>query len=93
METKIVKVTVAALSLDGVKKAVTEAITEALKNCVIGAGKWVLHICIEGSYVICLTVAIGSVFCYIGGVKKAGKGVTISTIVFFILQAIKPFIK
>lgn len=93
MDNKIFNIALASFSLEGIKTAVTEAIQEALKNSAIKAGKWIFNICIGGSYVICLTVAIGSVFLYINGVKKAGKGVTISTIVFFILQAIKQVIQ
>lgn len=66
---------------DGVKSG----LGEALKS----AGIWTLNTLVDGSYYICLGVALIAIFLYISGKKDAGKWVGISFIVFFILQSIK----
>lgn len=80
-------------SLGDLKNMIIEAIGEALKNVVVSCGTWILNTLIGGSYYICLTIALISVFAYIGGYKKAGKYVTLSTITFFILQSLKLFME
>ena len=55
-------------------------------------GKQILKGAVGASYPICLTIAMGASILYIAGMKKAGKYVSISTVVFIFLQAMKAVI-
>lgn len=67
----------------------TEWITENIKDSLINIGKWILSGAINSSYWICLYVSLLALILYIAGQKKAGKYVSISFVVYFLLQSIK----
>ncbi|MBB6715970.1 hypothetical protein [Clostridium gasigenes] len=50
-------------------------------------------IILDGSYSICLAVAMVGLIFYMAGYKKGAKAVTLSIIIFVLLQAIKVVIK
>lgn len=88
----VINIALTSVSAASIKETITAAIVEALKTTAIKTGKLIINVTIAGSYYICLTIAIGGVFAYISGYRKAGKYVTGSTVLFFILQALKLFI-
>lgn len=71
------------------QETITNAIINALKTSIINFLKWVALGLINGSYWICLVACLIALLLYIIGERKAGKYVTISFAVYFILQAIK----
>lgn len=60
-----------------------EYIQEFLIDCL----KAIFKGLVSTSYLICLVVACLSVLLYVGGCKKAGKGVSISIIIYVLLSA------
>lgn len=70
-------------------ETITAAIETALKNYVFKLLKWLLGGVIAGSYWICLISCLISLILYIAGQRKAGKYVSISFILYVILQALK----
>lgn len=48
---------------------------------------------LDSSYGICLTVAMIGIILYCAGYKKGAKAVTLSVIIFVVLQAIKAVLK
>lgn len=71
------------------KETIINAIVEGLKQSIINLLKWIGLGIINSSYWICLTACLLALILYIAGQKKAGKYVSISFVVYFILQAIK----
>lgn len=71
------------------QETIINAIVEGLKQSVINFLKWIGLGAINGSYWICLIACIIALLLYIAGQKKAGKYVSISFIIYVILQAIK----
>ena len=71
------------------QETITNAIINALKTSIINFLKWIALGIINGSYWICLAACPIASLIYIAGERKAGKYVTISFVVYFILQAIK----
>lgn len=67
--------------VETIKKALREFIIEGLKSLGMGV--------IKSSYWICLIICLSALILYIAGQKKAGKYVSISFIVYFILQCMK----
>lgn len=66
---------------------------EGLKDSFIEGTKWLSITLIDSSYTICLGVAMVGLIFYLAGYKKGAKVVTVSIIVFFVLQAIKVVLK
>lgn len=66
---------------DIIKKALTEFVIEGLKGIAKGV--------IKSSYWICLITCLVALILYIAGEKKAGRYVSISFIIYFILQCLK----
>lgn len=64
-----------------------------IKDKLIEWGKDLSIFMLDSSYTICLTVAIVGLICYCAGYKKGAKAVTLSVIIFVVLQAIKVVIK
>ena len=62
-----------------------KVLQEALKSVFEGI--------VNSSYIICLTVAMISILLYVCGQKKAGKYVSISIVIYVLLQALKGAIK
>lgn len=60
-----------------------------IKNIIIGTLKWIALGMIDNSYWICLFICLAALILYIAGQKKAGKYVSISFIVYFVLQCLK----
>lgn len=75
--------------LETMQDTISESIVNALKDAVISLLKWIAMGIINGSYWICLVACLIALLLYIAGERKAGKYVTISFAVYFILQAIK----
>lgn len=71
-----------------IQNAKNEMIT-GVKDWFISGVKWLSITIIDSSYVICLTVAMVGLIFYIAGYKKGAKAVTLSLIIFVVLQAIK----
>ena len=71
------------------QEMVTNSIVNALKISVLNFLKWIAMGIINSSYWICLVACLIALLLYIAGERKAGKYVTLSFIVYFILQAIK----
>lgn len=71
-----------------IQNAKNEMIT-GVKDWLISGVKWLSITIIDSSYVICLTVAMVGLIFYIAGYKKGAKAVTLSLIIFVVLQAIK----
>lgn len=64
-----------------------------IKDKLIEFGKDLSIILLDSSYNICLSVAIIGLIFYCAGYKKGAKAVTLSIIIFVVLQAIKVVIK
>lgn len=71
------------------KETIINAIVEGLKQSVVNFIKWIGLGIINGSYWICLTACLVALILYIAGQKKAGKYVSISFVIYVVLQAIK----
>lgn len=71
------------------KETIINAIVEGLKQSTINLIKWIGLGIINGSYWICLTACLVALILYIAGQKKAGKYVSISFVIYVVLQAIK----
>lgn len=71
------------------KETIINGIVEGLKQSVTNFLKWIGMGIINSSYWICLTACLIALLMYIAGQRKAGKYVSISFVVYFILQAIK----
>ena len=71
------------------KETIIDGIVEGLKVAVINFFKWIGLGIINSSYIICLTACMIALLMYIAGQRKAGKYVSISFVIYVILQAIK----
>lgn len=71
------------------QETITNAIVEGLKQTVTSFLKWIGLGIINSSYWICLTACLIALLLYIAGQKKAGKYVSISFVIYVVLQAIK----
>lgn len=71
------------------KETIINAIVEGLKQSVSNFLKWIGLGIINSSYWICLTACLLALILYIAGQKKAGKYVSISVVIYVVLQAIK----
>lgn len=71
------------------EETIINAIVEGLKQSVANFLKWIGLGIINGSYWICLTACLVALILYIAGQKKAGKYVSISFVIYVVLQAIK----
>ena len=71
------------------KETIINGIVEGLKQSVTNFLKWIGMGIINSSYWICLTACLIALLMYIAGQRKAGKYVSISFVIYFILQAIK----
>lgn len=74
------------------KETIISGIEEGLKQSVINFLKWIGLGIINSSYWICLTACLIALLLYIAGQRKAGKYVSISFVIYFILQALKGLI-
>ena len=61
---------------------------DGLKDAILGLLKWISLGIIDNSYWICLIAGIIGLLMYIAGQRKAGKYVSGSLIVYFILQSL-----
>lgn len=71
------------------KETIINGIVEGLKQSVINFLKWIGLGIINESYWICLVACLIALILYIAGQRKAGKYVSISFVIYCILQAIK----
>lgn len=71
------------------KETIINAIVEGLKQSVSNFLKWIGLGIINSSYWVCLTACLLAFILYIAGQKKAGKYVSLSFVIYVILQAIK----
>lgn len=71
------------------KELIINGIVDGLKQSVINFLKWIGLGIINGSYWICLIACLLALILYIAGQKKAGKYVSISFVIYVILQALK----
>ena len=70
-------------------ETIAKAIEIALKNSAVKLLKYLFNGLVAGSYWICLISCLISLILYIAGNRKAGKYVSISFILYVILQALK----
>lgn len=61
---------------------------DGFKDAILGLLKWIALGIIDNSYWICLIAGIIGLLMYIAGQRKAGKYVSGSLIVYFILQSL-----
>lgn len=66
--------------------------TESIKEVLINLGKWIVTGVATSSYFICLFACMFCLLLYIGGLKKMGKYVSISFIIYVFIQALKGLI-
>lgn len=71
------------------QETIINAIVEGIKQSVLNFLKWIGLGIINGSYWICLTACLIALLLYISGQRKAGKYVSISFVIYVVLQAIK----
>lgn len=71
------------------QETIINAIVEGIKQSVINFLKWIGLGIINGSYWFCLIACLVAIILYIAGQRKAGKYVSISFVIYVILQAIK----
>lgn len=76
-------------SLSNLKNDMVNGIVDNMKEKFIEGVKWLSINIINSSYIICLSVAMVGLIFYLSGYKKGAKAVTLSLIIFFVLQAIK----
>ena len=70
-------------------ETITAAIETALKNSVVKLLKCFFNGIVASSYWICLISCLIALILYIAGQRKAGRYVSISFILYVILQALK----
>lgn len=75
--------------LETMQETISTSIVQALKDAALGLVKWIFMGIVNGSYWICLAACLIALLLYIAGERKAGKYVTISFVVYVILQSIK----
>lgn len=71
------------------QETIINAIVEGIKQSVVNFLKWIGLGIINGSYWICLIACLAAIILYIAGQRKAGKYVSISFVIYVVLQAIK----
>ncbi|MDC4241665.1 hypothetical protein NE398_16130 [Clostridium tertium] len=71
------------------QETIINAIVEGIRQSVVNFLKWIGLGIINGSYWICLIACLLALILYIAGQKKAGKYVSISFVIYVILQALK----
>lgn len=71
------------------KELIIDGILEGLKQSVINFFKWIAVGIINGSYWLCLAACLIAIILYVAGQRKAGKYVSISFVIYVVLQAIK----
>lgn len=71
------------------QETIINAIVEGIKQSVVNFLKWIGLGIINGSYWICLIACLVAIILYIAGQLKAGKYVSISFVIYVVLQAIK----
>jgi hypothetical protein len=76
-----------------IKQQVSDAIAESFQSLITNFLKWMARGVIDNSYMICLIVCLLALALYVAGQRKAGKYVSISFVVYFILQSLKGFVK
>lgn len=62
---------------------------ESIKDLILGLLKWIALGIIDTSYWICLFTCLVALILYISGIKKAGKYVPTSLIIYFVLESLK----
>lgn len=67
---------------------IANLLVNEIKEALIEVGKWILQGIIGSSYLICLTACLLALILYVAGMKKAGKYVSISFIIYFLIQAV-----
>lgn len=66
---------------------------ETIKEMIVNLLKWIALGILNASHWICLAVCLIALLMYIGGQRKAGKYVSISFVINFVLQAIRMVVK
>lgn len=67
------------------EKRITKFLVQLLKSIGLGI--------INNSYWICLAVCMIALILYVAGQRKAGKYISISFIIYFILESLRGFVK
>lgn len=71
------------------QETIINAIVEGIRQSVVNFLKWVGLGIINGSYWICLIACLIALILYIAGQRKAGKYVSISFVIYVVLQSLK----
>lgn len=61
---------------------------DSIKNLILGILEWIVMGIVDASYWICLIGCIIAVFLYVAGLKKAGKYVPVSFVVYYLLETL-----
>lgn len=61
---------------------------EFIKGLILDLLEWIVMGIVDASYWICLLVCIVALFLYVGGLKKAGKYIPISFVVYYLLETL-----
>jgi hypothetical protein len=75
------------------KQQISEAISESFHSFFTNIFKRVAIGVIDNSYMICMVICLLALALYIGGQRKAGKYVGGSFVIYYILQALRVFVK
>ena len=60
-----------------------------IKEFIVETLKDLAFVIISGSYWICLVICLVALILYVAGLKRAGKYVSISFVIYFVLQCLK----
>lgn len=71
------------------QETIINAIVEGIRQSVVNFLKWIGLGIINGSYWICLIACLIALILYIAGQRKAGKYVSISFVIYVVLQSLK----
>ncbi|MGG7210388.1 hypothetical protein [Clostridium baratii] len=61
---------------------------EFIKGLILDLLEWVVMGIVDTSYWICLIGCIVALFLYVGGLKKAGKYIPVSFIIYYLLETL-----
>ncbi|MGL4875202.1 MAG: hypothetical protein ACRC30_11200 [Clostridium sp.] len=64
-------------------------LADGIKSAILNLCEWLVTGVIDISYWGCMFVGLTALFLYIAGMKKAGKYVPISLMIYFLLQILK----
>lgn len=61
---------------------------EFIKSLILDLLEWIVMGIVDASYWICLVICIVALFLYVGGLKKAGKYIPVSFVIYYLLETL-----